>query len=47
MLEPDAGSTDTRAIAFPNDMFRSVYPMAHASWLALPPAAAVSWLTSA
>jgi hypothetical protein len=49
MLVPDAGSTDTTAIAFPNDMSRSTYPMAHDSWLALPPepASAVNWLTSA
>ena len=45
----DAGSTDTTAIAFPNDMSRSKYPMAHESWLSLPPVppAAVNWLTSA
>ena len=49
MLGPDAGSTDTTAIAFPNDMSRSKYPMTHESWLSLPPApaAAVNWLTSA
>ena len=49
LLLPDAGSTDTTAIAFPNDMSRSKYPMMHESWLALPsePAAAVNWLTSA
>jgi hypothetical protein len=49
MLAPDAGSTDTTAIAFPNDMSRSKYPMMHESWLflPLPPPAAVNWLTSA
>ena len=49
MLAPDAGSTDTTAIAFPNDMSRSKYPMAHESWLSPPPvlAADVNWLTSA
>src|SRR5579863_5207148 len=48
-LAPDAGCTDATAIAFPNDMSRSKYPMMHESWLALPPepAAAVNWLTSA
>jgi hypothetical protein len=45
----DAGSTDATAIAFSNDMSRSMYPMAHESWLSLPPAsaAAVNWLLSA
>src|SRR5690348_11315834 len=49
MPGPDAGSTDTTAIAFPNDMSRSKYPMTHESWLPLPPppAAAVNWLVSA
>jgi hypothetical protein len=49
MLAPDAGSTDTTAIAFANDMSRSKYPMMHESWLVLPPEppAAVNWLTSA
>ena len=48
-LAPDAGSIDTAAIAFPNDMSRSKYPMMHESWLSLPlpPPAAVNWLTSA
>jgi hypothetical protein len=47
MLAPEAGSTDTTAIAFPKDMSRSKYPMMHESWLAPPPepAAAVNWLT--
>src|SRR5690242_9956040 len=49
MLESDAGTTDTTAIALPNDMSRSKYPMMHESWLALPaePPAAVNWLISA
>jgi hypothetical protein len=49
MLLPDAGSTDKTAIAFPNDMSRSNYLMAHESWLSLPSAsvAALNWLTSA
>src|SRR6185437_16782216 len=43
----DAGSTDSTAIAFPNDMSRSKHPMMHESWLPLPsvPPAAVNWLT--
>jgi hypothetical protein len=47
MLLSDAGSTDTTAIAFPNDMSRSKYPMMHELSLPLPPPAAVNWLTSA
>ncbi len=49
MLGPDAGSTDTTAIAFPNDMSRWKYPMMHESWLSPPPppAADLNWLTSA
>jgi hypothetical protein len=42
MPGPDAGSTDTTAIAFPNDMSRSKYPTMHESWLPPPPAAAVN-----
>jgi hypothetical protein len=49
MLGPDAGSTDTMAIALLNDISRSMYPVAHDSWLALAPepAAALNWLISA
>ena len=49
MLVPDAGSTDTTAIAFPNDMSCSKYPMMHEFSLPLPapPPAALNWLTSA
>src|ERR1700678_3830718 len=43
------GVTDVTAIAFPNDMSRSVYPVMHESSLLLPsePFAAANWLTSA
>jgi len=49
LLAPEAGSTATTAIAFPNDMSRSKYPMAHESWLLLAsaPDAAVNLLISA